>query len=113
MVMEEQGIEFAHDEPVELYICSIGRESDKYALRLSSYLKNQGITCEINHCGRSAKAQFKYADKIGAKYVLTVGDSELESGTAEIKNMDDGEKVAAILKDFDGIKIFLTREIEQ
>lgn len=113
MVMEEQGAAFVKDDPVQLYICSIGRESDKYALRLSSYLKNEGITCEINHCGRSAKAQFKYADKIGAKYVLTVGDSELESGTAEIKNMDDGEKVAAILKDFDGIKIFLTREIEQ
>lgn len=112
MVMEAQGIEFARDEPVTVYICSMGRECDKYALRLSKFLKNEGITCEINHGQRSTKAQFKYADKLGVKYVLTVGDSELESGIAEIKNMDDGEVAPIVLNDFDGIKIFLTREIE-
>lgn len=111
IVMEAQKIEFQKNEPLNLYICSMGRECEKYALRLSQFLKNEGITCEINHCGRSTKAQFKYADKINAKYVLTVGDSELESGMADIKNMEDGEVAPVVLNDFDGIKIFLTREI--
>ncbi len=111
IVMEAQKIEFQKNEPLNLYICSMGRECEKYALRLSQFLKNEGITCEINHGGRSTKAQFKYADKINAKYVLTVGDSELESGMADIKNMEDGEVAPVVLNDFDGIKIFLTREI--
>lgn len=111
LVMEAQGIEFPEDEAPMLYICSMGRECEKYALKLSQFLKKEGITCEINHCGRSTKAQFKYADKLGVKYVLTVGESELESGVAEIKNMDDGEVAPVVLNDFDGIKLFLTREI--
>ena len=43
-------------------------------------------------CGRSLKAQFKYADKIGAMYVITIGDDEVETKTAKIKNMRTGEE---------------------
>lgn len=111
IVMEAQEASFVPDESPELYICSMGRDSEKYAMKLSKFLKDEGITCEINHCGRSTKAQFKYANKIRAKYVLTVGDSEMESGIGEIKHMEDGETSPAMLKDFHGIKIFLTREI--
>ncbi|MBQ9625093.1 MAG: histidine--tRNA ligase, partial [Clostridia bacterium] len=111
LVMQAQGIEFVKDEPTSLYICSMGREADLYALKLSNFLKQSGITCEINHGQRSVKAQFKYADKLGAKYVLTVGESELNGNMAEIKCMEDGEVHPIVLNDFEGIKIFLTREM--
>lgn len=43
------------------------------------------------------KAQFKYADKLGAKYTLSIGDNELERGTANLKNMEDGSQVEVSL----------------
>lgn len=49
--------------------------------------------------GRSLKAQMKYADKIGARYVIVVGDNELESGLARLKDMESGESSEIALDD--------------
>ena len=46
--------------------------------------------CDVND--RGLKAQMKYADKIGAKYTIVLGDNELETKKAMIKNMKTGEK---------------------
>ena len=46
---------------------------------------------EIDHMQRSIKAQFKYADKIGAKYVAVIGGNELEEGAVNVKRMATGE----------------------
>ena len=48
---------------------------------------------------RGIKSQFKYADKIGAKYVLTIGDNELIKNVASLKRMSDGETVDISLDD--------------
>ena len=53
-------------------------------------LRQAGISADMDHAARSMKAQFKYADKLGAKYTLSIGDNELERGTANLKNMEDG-----------------------
>lgn len=45
---------------------------------------------EIDHMGRSVKSQLKYADKIGATYVLVLGGDELAKGEAKLKRMSDG-----------------------
>lgn len=53
-------------------------------------LRADGIRAETDTVGRSVKAQMKYANKISAAYTLVIGDNELESGRAELKNMTDG-----------------------
>ena len=55
-------------------------------------LRRAGIYAECDTMGRSLKAQMKYADKLGARYVLMLGDSELESGTANLRNMETSEQ---------------------
>ena len=40
---------------------------------------------------RGIKAQMKYADRVGAKYVVVIGDEELQNGVVNIKNMQNGE----------------------
>ena len=57
-----------------------------------SKLRDKGIYAECDICSRSLKAQMKYADKIGAEYTLIIGDSELESGKAQLKNMKKSEQ---------------------
>ena len=72
-----------------LYIAPMGEKAAVYALAAVEKLRNKGIYAECDIASRSLKAQMKYADKIGAEYVLVVGDNELESGKALLKNMRD------------------------
>ncbi len=72
-----------------LYIAPMGEAAALYALKTVNALRESDIYAECDIASRSLKAQMKYADKIGAKYVLVVGDNELETGVATLKNMRD------------------------
>ena len=79
-----------------LYIASMGDAAAVYALKTAEKLRKKDIYAECDVVSRSLKAQMKYADKIGASYVLVVGDNELETGEATLKNMrnkDDSRTV--------------------
>ena len=69
------------------------------AIEIVSDLRKNGICAECDIVGRSLKAQMKYADKIGARYTLILGDSELESGRAQLKNMSDSTQTEIALGD--------------
>ena len=92
-VMEEEGLSFGEEPTTDLYIASIGENALRYASALARKLRNCGINVETDIMARSLKAQMKYADKISAKYSIVIGDSETENGVAELKNMENGEKL--------------------
>ena len=56
-------------------------------------MRQNGISADTDHASRSVKAQFKYAGKIGAKFVIVIGSNELESGEYTVKNMSDSTSV--------------------
>ena len=70
-----------------------GDEAGKKAFVLMDGLHKCGVSADCDLCARGLKAQMKYADRIGAKYTMVLGDNELEAGRAELKNMKTGEKV--------------------
>lgn len=76
-----------------LYIAQIGDEANIYATKLVHELREKNIYAEKDVTGKSINAQFKYANKIGAKYVITIGDNELNSKEAKLKDMNTGESV--------------------
>ena len=59
----------------------------------------QGVNAEVDLMDRSVKAQFKYADKIGAKYVAVIGGNELAEGKANVKCMADGTNEMVAFED--------------
>lgn len=87
MAMEQSGAKMPELRMPALYIASLGERACVEANRITSMLRKDGIIAECDVMGRSLKAQMKYADKLGAKFVLIIGDSELESGRALIKDM--------------------------
>ena len=92
LAMKESGCgEIEASKPV-LYIAPLGANAVAKALAIVSDLRDKGIYAECDICARSLKAQMKYADKIGAKYTLIIGDSELECGRAQLKNMKMSEQ---------------------
>lgn len=104
MAIEKEGIEIPKDPVVELYLASRGEEGAKEAFKLANILRNIGVSCEINHAGRSFKAEMKYANKIGAKFSVVLGDDELQSRKARFKRMEDGEQFEISLDNLEEIK---------
>ena len=84
----------------KVYLSIYGdRTEAKKAFEIVTELRHKGIICELDHMGRGIKAQFKYADKIGAKYVGVIGSQELADQVVKIKNMTSGEEQAVAFKD--------------
>ena len=76
----------------DVYIAPLGENASLPAFVLVQELKKLGIAAETDICGRSLKAQMKYADKAGASYVIVVGDDEIEKNCAELRNMANGDR---------------------
>ncbi len=90
MLMEAEGVEIPLPSPVKVYVATMGENAYKKAFGVVSKLRDNGVKAELDHAGRGVKAQFKYADKIGAEFVATIGDNELSSGKCNVKRMADG-----------------------
>jgi histidyl-tRNA synthetase len=90
LLMENTGVAFPEELKPTLYIAGMDKASREKAFKLANDLRLKGVCVEIDHMEKSVKAQFKYADKIGAAYVAVIGESELEKGSFNVKKMADG-----------------------
>lgn len=99
LVMQKQGCDFMQDKTCDLYIATMGEGAVKKALSMTTALRGEGFFVEYDLVERGLKPQMKYADKIGAKFVIVLGDNEIESGNAKLKNMATGEQTDITLGD--------------
>ena len=100
LAMKEQGLDKIAPACPELYVAALGTGAAIKALEIVERLRRDGKYCECDIVGRSLKAQMKYANKLGAKYTLIIGDSEIESGKAQLRNMENGEQTEVALDNF-------------
>lgn len=89
LLMEKTGALFPAEPVPAVYLLGMDEPCREKAYEIAVGLRRAGISCEMDHMGRSVKAQFKYADKIGAKYVAVIGGNELAEGVMNVKNMSD------------------------
>jgi histidyl-tRNA synthetase len=99
MTIEANNGPFEFEKELDIYIGSIGKEATKKAVYIINELRKNGISAESDLLNRSIKAQMKYANKMGAKYSIIIGDNELEEGKVNIKNMDAGEQEEVAIND--------------
>lgn len=99
IVMEQTGVEIPAPATPTVYLAGMDDECRKKAFALAVELRKAGIFAEVDHMERSVKAQFKYADKLGAKYVAVIGGNELVEGKANVKNMSDGSSEGVCFAD--------------
>ena len=97
MVMDKQGRKIPDFSECTLYIATMGESAKEKAFELAMTLRESSMTVETDVVGRGLRAQMKYADKIGAKYSLVLGDNELEQKKAVIKNMTTGKQTTVRL----------------
>ena len=87
------------DDKLDFYVVNIGDGTDVVAMQIVQAIRSFGYVADRDYLGRSAKAQFKSADRSNSKYVITIGDQELVDQTANIKNMVTGQQQTVKLAD--------------
>ena len=111
LLLKAQNIEIPEPSGCDLYIAPMGDAASLEAMRIVSDLRANGVSAQTDVVGRSLKAQMKFADKIGAKYTMVLGDNEIAEGKAKIKNMATGEASETELADLgENFMEFLVRE---
>lgn len=93
LVLDKQAIELPVEESLDVYIAVLGSGANGKALELVQAIRYQGFKAERDYLGRKIKAQFKSADTFKAKTVITLGESEVESGQVNVKNNATREEV--------------------
>ncbi|MDN5810599.1 MAG: histidine--tRNA ligase [Tetragenococcus koreensis] len=104
LVLENEKVELPALHKLDAYVVNIGDFTNVEALKVTQAIRAAGFSADRDVMGRKAKAQFKSADKEGAKLVLTLGEDELNAGMINVKSMASGEEkriaLTAIYNDF-------------
>jgi len=109
MAMEASGVEVADTHRPAIYIAPMGQAAQTKAMLITEALRADGIYAEYDIVGRSLKAQMKYADKKNARYTLIIGDSELESGKAQLKDMENSSQSKVDINNIEALKEILVK----
>ena len=99
LALEDQGIEIPKPEGLDAFIVTMGESASYEGFKLLNNLRKEGLVADKDHLDRSVKAQFKYANKVMAKYTVVIGDEELSKGVAKLKDMVNSVEAEVDLND--------------
>lgn len=100
LVLKSQGTKLPDSKGCDIYIASIGENASLKAAEYAANLRNYGFGVLTDICSRGVKAQMKYADRAGAAFTVVLGDDEISSNSAVMRNMKTGEEKTIALDDF-------------
>lgn len=100
MLMDTQNAPFPDASAPDLFVVALGDKATLKAVEIVKDMRAEGFTALMDLNQRSVRAQMKYADKLGAKFNIVIGDNEVENGTAKLKNMSTGEETDIALETF-------------
>ena len=92
LFLETKGISIEEENTLDVYVAN-NTDDENYIIKFVNSLRNKGFGVESNLMDRSLKSQFKYADKINAKFVIAIGEDEIKENKLTVKNMATGEQV--------------------
>lgn len=93
LTLENKGIKIPKPAGPDVFIVTIGDGASYEGFKLLNQLREADLVADMDHLGRSVKAQFKYADRLSAGYTITIGEEELSKGTVKLRNMTDGKEM--------------------
>ncbi len=99
LLMENTGLNLSEPNVPDAFIVFIGDETKSFALRFAHQLRRKGVRIEIDALGRNVKGQFKYADRVNAKYTIIIGEDEIKRDVVNVKDMQTGEQIEVKTED--------------
>lgn len=92
LAIEAENKEWADQSSLDVYVISMGETAKNKAVELTYELRQNNITSEMDYLDRKIKTQMKSADRLKAKYVLVIGDDEMEKESVMLKNLSNGQQ---------------------
>jgi len=102
LALEALGVELPGDGAGRVFVAGLGEAGHNAAAKVAFDLREHGVCAELDYTGRSLKAQMKIADKLGAKYVVILGEDEIANGVATVRDMSTSEQQSVPLSDLAG-----------
>lgn len=93
LTLEAEGKSLGEDSRPDIFFAGIGEEAKIFAFAMAEKARAEGLKAQSDLMNRSLKAQMKYADKVGARYTVVLGDDEIQSKKAVAKNMVTKEQL--------------------
>lgn len=99
LLLDHMNYSFPETNPLDAFIVTIGEKANSEANKLAFHLRQQGQSVEREFMDRKPAKQFKTADKMKADYVYILGDTEIEQGIVQVKNLQSGIQSEVVLTD--------------
>nr|WP_249308404.1 histidine--tRNA ligase [Lederbergia citrea] len=98
--MDAEGVDLQSEKKIDCFIVALGEEARDHSVILLQNLRHAGFSAERDYLERKIKAQFKAAERLGANFAIIIGEDELKSGVAAVKNLETGEQKELTLNNF-------------
>ena len=98
LACEAEGVGIPQDFALQLFIVPIGEAAKRRAVVLAQELRVAGFSTDLAYGDRGLKGAMKAADKSGSRFALVLGENEIASGSAELKNMQTGVSSSVTLR---------------
>ena len=99
LALEVEGVTLPDEKELDIFFISIGEKVQEQTVRLIQQLRLEGLTVDKDYQGRKIKAQFKAADRLSAKYVIILGEDELNNNMVKVREMDTGEEIEVSMEE--------------
>ena len=99
LTLEGNNIEIPKNKGLDIFIATIGEKAELESFKIVKELRENNISCDKDHIGRSIKAQFKYSDKVKARFTVVLGDDEIDKNVVKLKDMNTSEQIEVKLSD--------------
>lgn len=96
LTLEAENVKIEDTEKSDVLVAMLDKSNAcrNYGLTLAKKLRSEGIKVQIDLLARNFKGQFKFADRIGAKYVIVIGEDEIKTDTLTLKNMANSQQIS-------------------
>ena len=101
MALEAEGIELPVEDQLDCFVVAMGDQPREVASQVVFDLRKSGIQVDQDYLGKKIKSQFKTADRLKAKFVLVLGESEMEQGVVSVKEMGTGDQQSVALSEIE------------
>jgi len=98
LALDKEGLK-APEKRLDAYVIPTSEEMRHRAYMITAALRKQGVRADVDLMRRSMAKNFKYADAMGARFVVIVGEKEAMEGAVMVRNLSTGEQRMALLEE--------------